>query len=41
VKEKEIEEKAKEYGVKYKITSALNDAEGFRNFLYEILIDYK
>ena len=40
VEEKEIEEKAKKYGVKFKITSALNDAEGFRNFLYELLGDY-
>ena len=40
VKEKEIEEKAKKYGVKFRITSSLNDAEGFRNFLYEILEDY-
>ena len=40
VKEKEIEEKAKKYGVKFIITSVLNDAEGFRNFLYEILGDY-
>ena len=40
VDEKDIEKKAKKYGVKYIITSALNDAEGFRNFLYEILGDY-
>ena len=40
VKEKEIEKKAKKYGVKFLITSVRDDAEGFRNFLYEILIDY-
>ena len=36
----EIKEKAKELGIKFKVTSALTDAKGFRNFLNEILGDY-
>ena len=40
VKDDEIEAKAKEFGIKYKVTSALTDASGFRKFLNEILEDY-
>ena len=40
VKDEEIEAKAKEFKIKFKVTSALTDAVGFRNFLNEILQDY-
>ena len=40
VKDEEIEAKAKELKMKFKVTSALTDAVGFRNFLNEILQDY-
>ena len=40
VKDEEIEAKAKELKIKFKVTSALTDAVGFRNFLNEILQDY-
>ena len=40
VKDEEIEAKAKELKIKFKVTSALTDAIGFRNFLNEILQDY-
>ncbi len=40
VKDDEIEAKAKEFGIKYKVTSALTDAVGFRDFLNGILEDY-
>ena len=40
VKDEEIETKAKELKIKFKVTSALTDAVGFRNFLNEILQDY-
>ena len=36
----EVEKKAKELNVKYIITSALKDAEGFRKFLDELLEEY-
>ena len=35
-----VEKKAKELNVKYKITSALKDAEGFKKFLDELLKEY-
>ena len=35
-----IIEKAKSFNIKYKITSAMMDAPGFRQFLQELLIDY-
>ena len=38
VKDDEIEAKAIEFGIKYKVTSALTDAVGFRDFLNGILI---
>ena len=40
VKDNEIIEKAKELGIKFKVTSALADADGFRRFLDEILEEY-
>ena len=40
VKDEEISKKAEEFGVKNKVTSACTDADGFRNFLNEILTDY-
>ena len=40
ISEAEIEEKAKELNIKYKITSALKDAEGFKIFLNELLEEY-
>ena len=40
VKDQEIEAKAKEFKIKFKVTSALTDAVGFRDFLEEILKDY-
>ena len=40
VKDGEIEAKAREFGIKYKVTSALTDAVGFRKFLNEIITDY-
>ena len=35
-----VEKKAKELNVKYKITSALKDAEGFKKFLDELIEEY-
>ena len=40
VKDEEIEAKAKEFKIKFKVTSALTDPVGFRDFLNEILKDY-
>ena len=40
VKQQEIEKKAKEMGVVYKVTSAYTDAKGFKLFLNEILEKY-
>ena len=37
MKDKEIIEKANELGIKFKVTSARTDADGFRRFLDEIL----
>jgi small GTP-binding protein len=35
-----IEEKAKNLKIKYKVTSALTDAAGFKLFLNELIVDY-
>jgi len=40
VSDEEIEEKAKELNIKYKITSAKTDNKGFRKFLDELLEEY-
>ena len=40
ISEEEIEQKAKELNIKYKITSALKDAKGFKIFLDELLEEY-
>ena len=40
VKDNEIEEKAKEFKIKFIVTSALTDSAGFKKFLNEILVDY-
>ena len=40
IKDEEIEKKAKELGIKYKITSAKTDPDGFRIFLNEMLTEY-
>ena len=41
VTEEEIKEKAKEYDMKYIITSACTQAAGFRKFVEELISDYK
>ena len=40
VSEKEIEAKAKELGMKYKVTSARTDSQGFKAFLNGLLEEY-
>ena len=40
ISDKEIEKKAKELKIKYKITSAATDITGFKEFLEELLTDY-
>ena len=40
VTDKEIEKKAEELGVKYKVTSALTDSQGFKAFLNGLLEEY-
>ena len=40
ISDDKIIEKANSFNIKYKITSAIMDAQGFRQFLQELLIDY-
>ena len=40
VKDEEIEKKANELGVKFKVTSALTDSDGFKQFLNKLLEEY-
>ena len=40
ISDKDIEKKAKELNIKYKITSAIKDADGFKEFLAELMNDY-
>ena len=40
ISEKEIEKKAKELGIKFKVTSALSDSKGFKTFLDGLLEEY-
>ena len=40
VLEEEAEDFAKKHGMKLKISSALNDAFGLKNFVEELILDY-
>ena len=40
VTDKEIEDEAKKYKIKYLMTSALTQSSGFKKFLEELLLDY-
>ena len=40
VSDEEIVEKANQFGIRYAITSAKTDADGFKQFLRELFIDY-
>ena len=40
ITDEEMENKAKENKMKFKLTSAFSDIEGFKDFLHELIIDY-
>ena len=40
INDDDIVKKANEHKIKYKVTSAFTDAEGFKHFLSELIIDY-
>ena len=40
ISDEDIEKKAKELNIKYKVTSAIKDADGFKEFLAELMNDY-